>query len=92
MGAPRFAADPGSSRKGVRLDGLDVLFHRQSGMTHIVAPPAGEILDALNDGPASVQELVDWLSSRFELAGDNAVAAVRARIEELECAGLVRRL
>lgn len=74
----------------VALDGLSVLFHRPSGMTHIVAPPAPEILAALREGPADAAELLARLRALYEFE-DDASGAIEARLEELEQAGLVRR-
>jgi PqqD family protein of HPr-rel-A system len=88
MAGPVYIADPESAVARVALDGLSVLFHEPSGMTHIVAPPAPEILDALRDGPADAAELLRRLSARFEFDGDEAI---HARLAELEAAGLVRR-
>jgi PqqD family protein of HPr-rel-A system len=88
MAGPVYIADPASAVTRVALDGLCVLFHEPSGMTHIVAPPAPEILDALQDGPADAAELLRRLRARFEFDGDEAI---HARLAELETAGLVRR-
>ncbi len=74
----------------VALDGLSVLYHAPSGMTHIVAPPAPEILEALQPGAADIAELIMRLRSRYELEGD-ADDIVALRLAELEQAGLVRR-
>jgi PqqD family protein of HPr-rel-A system len=88
MAGPRYIADPASAVASVALDGLTVLFHEPSGMTHIVAAPAPEILDALRAGPADAGELLRRLRARFEFDGDEAI---HARLAELEAAGLVRR-
>ena len=48
----RYVADPDIAIEAVALDGLVLLYHRPSGMTHIVAPPAPQILEALRLGPA----------------------------------------
>jgi PqqD family protein of HPr-rel-A system len=88
MAGPVYIADPASAVTNVALDGLTVLFHAPSGMTHIVAPPAPEILAALGEGPADAIELLRRLRARFEFDGDEAI---HARLGELEAAGLVRR-
>lgn len=88
MSGPTYIADPAADLTGVTLDGLSVLFHAPSGMTHIVAPPAPEILEALQAGPADATELLDRLRRRFDFDGDEAI---HARLAELEEAGLVRR-
>ena len=88
MAGPLYIADPEDAVTEVALDGLTVLFHAPSGMTHIVAAPAPEILDALREGPADAPELLRRLRARFEFDGDEAI---HARLDELEAAGLVRR-
>lgn len=88
MAGPIYIADPETAVTSVALDGLTVLFHEPSGMTHIVASPAPEILDALQAGPADVPELLRRLRARFDFDGEEAI---HARLGELETAGLVRR-
>jgi PqqD family protein of HPr-rel-A system len=90
MAGPSYIADDESQIRKVELDGLTALFHVPSGMTHIVAPPAPQILEALARSPADLKELVRRLSRDFEV--DGAESALAARLDELEAAGLVRRL
>ena len=91
MAGPVFATDPETQVRAVELDGLSVLFHAPSGMTHIVAAPAPQILDALRIGPADAGELLARLRAWYDFEGDDAADAIDARLEELEAAGLVRR-
>ena len=91
MAGARYIAEPEDAIQSVALDGLTLLFHAPSGMTHIVAPPAPEILGALRDGPADAADLIRRLRMRFDLDDGEAETAVRARLDELEAAGLVRR-
>ena len=91
MPGPRFLADPEECVETVALDGLWVLFHRPSGMTHIVAPPAPQILEALRLGPADAGEILARMRAWYDLEGDEAADAVESRLEELESAGLVSR-
>ena len=91
MAAVRFVADPETCVSAVALDGLSVLFHHPSGMTHIVAPPAPQILEALRLGPADAGEILARMRAWYDLEGDEAADAIEARLEELESAGLVRR-
>lgn len=91
MAGIRYLADPEDAVSVVELDGLSVLFHAPSGMTHIVAAPAPEILQALQEGLADAPELLRRLSADFEFEGEEAEAAIHARLGELEAAGLVRR-
>ncbi len=90
MAAPVFVADPGEAIRLVMLDGLSALYHRPSGTTHIVAPPAPEILEALQEGPADAAKLLKRLRARYDLE-ESADEAIGIRLIELEQAGLVRR-
>ena len=91
MAGPVYLTDPEEAVRSVGLDGLSVLFHEPSGMTHIVAAPAPQILEMLRAGPADAAELLRRLQALFEFEGDEAEDAIRARLDELEAAGLVRR-
>ena len=90
MAGPHYIADA-AALSSVALDGLSVLFHAPAGMTHIVAPPAPEILEALAEGPADAAELLRRLGVRYAFESGDACDAVSARLIELEAAGLVRR-
>ena len=89
MVGPRYIADPPELIRRVELDGLTALFHRPSGMTHILAPPAPQILDVLAGEAADIEALARALAERFEVQG--GIEALAARLGELEAAGLVRR-
>lgn len=90
MTCPTYIVDPCGLQR-VELEGLTLLFHAASGMTHIVAPPAPQILDLLAEGPADAEALLDRLARRYDVDGALGAAAVTARLAELEAAGLVRR-
>jgi PqqD family protein of HPr-rel-A system len=86
---PRYRADPADAVRSVELESLTVLYHRPSGMTHVLAPPGPQILDVLQEGEATLAELRARLSERFELTGADDALAVR--LEELVDAGLAER-
>lgn len=88
MTGPVYIADHADALTTVLLDGLSLVYHAPSGATHIVAPPAPEILEALGEGPADAVELLRRLHEKYEFGGDEAI---HARLGELEEAGLVRR-
>ncbi|MBC2777314.1 HPr-rel-A system PqqD family peptide chaperone [Parasphingopyxis marina] len=92
MPAPVYRADPEKARRIVQLDSVTLIFHRASGLTHIVAPPAPEILAALAEGDADAATLLDRLKRDFDFGEDEELeAALSARLAELETAGLVWR-
>jgi PqqD family protein of HPr-rel-A system len=91
MAASLYAADPPGTLRSVELEGLTVLYHRRSGLTHILAPPAPQILAALAAGPADAAAIVERIGADFEVEADDPAAAIAARLAELEAAGLVWR-
>ena len=91
MAASLYAADPPETHRIVELEGLTLIYHRRSGLTHILAPPAPQILAALAAGPAGAEEIVARIGADFEVEADDPAAAITARLAELEAAGLVWR-
>ncbi len=91
MAGPLFVADPPEAVRTVALETLTALYHRPSGTTHILAPPAPQILEALAGRPGDADQLLRRMGERFDLASDDVPAAIAARLAELEAAGLVRR-
>jgi PqqD family protein of HPr-rel-A system len=91
MAGPLYIADLSDAARRVEMEGLTLLYHRPSGATHVLAPPAPQILDALAGDPADADALAARLRERFDLAAGDATAAIAARLAELEAAGLVRR-
>jgi PqqD family protein of HPr-rel-A system len=91
VAGPLYLADDPAAVRAVALDGLVALFHAPSGMTHIVAPPAPQILEALQDGPGDVRAILARIAARYALDDEDGCGAIEARLAELEAAGLVRR-
>jgi PqqD family protein of HPr-rel-A system len=86
---PQWRAASADRRVAVPLDSLTAVFDRASGQTHLLASPLPEILAALDDGAADVATLRTRLSASFDLAAENAEAALTARLKELAALGLV---
>ena len=92
MGGACYIADDVAQLRSVELDGLVALFHPLSGMTHIVAPPAPQILEALGQGPGDAQLILTRIAALYQIEDEkDGVAAIQGRLEELEKVGLVRR-
>ena len=85
-----YRAAPPATLRIVPLDALTLIYHRSSGITHIVDSPVPEILAVLDEAPATLDVLLARLAERFELA-DADRAALAARLGELVAAGLVAR-
>jgi PqqD family protein of HPr-rel-A system len=89
---PRYCADPPGALIVTPLDALTSIYHRSSGITHIVGEPVPQILDVLAGGPLSVTELLATLSGDHDVVADgDTLAALQSRIDELLESGLVRR-
>ncbi|MCW3836256.1 HPr-rel-A system PqqD family peptide chaperone [Sphingomonas canadensis] len=87
----RYRAAAPATLRIVPLDALTLIYHRASGITHIVDSPVPEILEALAGEALAVPVLLARLAERFELA-DGEAEALAARLDELAAAGLVERL
>ncbi|AOH86750.1 hypothetical protein AWL63_12760 [Sphingomonas panacis] len=72
----------------VPLDAFTAIYHRASGITHLVGPPAPEILAALGPDGLTLGELIARLGESYDLL-DADEAALGARLDELVAAGLV---
>lgn len=95
-GEARWRAEPASMLIVRPVEELQLIFHRPSGLTHIVTEPAPQILAALADQQLTMDELLQRLSMQYELSDDPEEAggmahALMARVEELRQLGLVRR-
>lgn len=88
---PVYVADPPGSRTTVALENLFAVFHERSGMTHILASPAPEILGALAAGPADADTLLARLRESHDLPDEDVREGIAARLAELEASGLVWR-
>ncbi|TVV73000.1 HPr-rel-A system PqqD family peptide chaperone [Sphingomonas solaris] len=89
---PVYRVDPPACRLSVEAEGMTLLYHRPSGITHVLLPPAPEILTALADGPADPATLAARLAVSHAIGdgdGEDAAAVIAARLGELAAVGLV---
>lgn len=75
----------------VPLDALTLIYHRASGITHVVDAPVPEMLAALGQDDLSVDQLLARLAEAYDLL-DADPLALAVRLDELVQAGLVERL
>jgi PqqD family protein of HPr-rel-A system len=87
----RYRAAPPETLRIVALDALTLIYHRASGITHVVDAPVPEMLEALGGDRLDVDELLARLAERYDLL-DADPAALAIRLDELVAAGLVERL
>lgn len=86
MTATRYRAPPADCLAIVPLDDLVAVFHRASGITHLVTSPVPELLEAL----AARWMTLEALEVEFELVGGDRATLV-ATLDELVMAGLLER-
>ena len=73
------------------LDGLTLLYHRPSGITHMVDSPVPEILSTLGEEPLAAESILDRLSRDYDLDGEgDALGLLIGHLEALCDLGLVR--
>ena len=85
---PIYRADPPGGLVLAPLDAFTAVYHRRSGMTHLLTEPAPQILAILGEATLSLDALLDRLAGDFDLA-DATRPALAARLDELVAAGLV---
>ena len=73
------------------LDAFTAVYHRASGITHLLTEPAPQILAILQEWALSLDSLLDRLERDYDLA-DGTREALAARLDDLVEAGLVARL
>ncbi len=83
-----YARVPAAEIVAVALDDFTALYHRASGITHLVTSPVPELLDVLGEGPLDLETIAARLAAVFEVEDQGALAV---RLEELVAAGLVVR-
>ncbi|WP_417615907.1 HPr-rel-A system PqqD family peptide chaperone [Parasphingorhabdus sp.] len=75
------------------LDSMTLLFHRPSGITHMLADPAPAILEVMQDAALTATEIASRLTASFDVDSDvDAENIVVARLEELSGLGLIARV
>lgn len=90
----RYRSEPADARIVVALDEMTLIYQRRSGITHIVADPVPQILEAMGAGtdnaPCDPALIAARLAADYDL-GDpaEAQAAIAARLAELAELGLV---
>lgn len=95
MAAPqpaKYRAEPADARIVEPLDAMTLIYQRRSGITHIVAEPVPELLEAMGEDALTAAELARRLAVQFDLGAEgDAEAVVAERLDELATLGLVFR-
>lgn len=86
----RYRAAPAATLRIEPLDSLTLIYHRASGITHVVDSPLPELIDVLGEREMTLTETLAALAAAHDLIDPDA-AALAARLDELVEAGLVER-
>lgn len=73
------------------LDSMTAIYHRRSGITHIVAEPVPQILQVMGDTALTTGEIVQRLGSAFDLDHIDAESLIAERLEEMAALGFLER-
>lgn len=87
----RYRAAPAATLRIEPLDALTLIYHRASGITHLVDSPVPELLAVLEAEPLTLDATLAALAQAHDLV-DPDRDALAARLGELVDAGLVERL
>jgi PqqD family protein of HPr-rel-A system len=90
--SPKYRTEPAAQLLVEPLDAMTLIYQRRSGITHIVAEPIPEILAVMGGDAIGASGIAQRLAAQYDIDGEDAVAAVAARLEELAALGLVERL
>jgi PqqD family protein of HPr-rel-A system len=95
MAAPStlYRAEPADERIVEPLDSMTLIYQQRSGITHMVAEPVPQMLEAMGIDALHAKALLTRLAENFDLETDDAaLQAISARLEELADLGLVERV
>jgi PqqD family protein of HPr-rel-A system len=89
--APLYRSDFRHHCRTHAIDGMTLVFHRPSGITHFLDSPASEILAILAEGPTDAASLTRRLCEQLDSPDDDeARIVVEARLAELIASGLAQ--
>jgi len=88
LAEPLFRMARAEALRIVHLDSFVAVFHRSSGLTHLLAAPAPEIMATLGEAGLTRVALAEKLVADFDLE-DLDDAALAERLDELVACGLV---
>lgn len=83
-----YRAPSGDGLRIAPLDAFTAVYHRRSGITHLLAEPAPQILAILGEAGLTLDALLARLQADYELA-DGSRETLAARLDELVVSGLV---
>jgi PqqD family protein of HPr-rel-A system len=92
MSAALYSSDKAEAYLVTPLDELTAIYHRASGMTHLVGDPMPQIMTALHEQSSTLADLLSVLAKDHGLVIDgDAAGALQSRLDELITTGLIAR-
>lgn len=89
----RFQAVPEQARLHHGLGLMTLIYHRRSGVTHMVMEPVPQILEALEVlGPSDAAAVTAYLTAHYDFGADggaDVADVIQARLNELAAIGLL---
>lgn len=88
-----YQAELAEDRIILPLDQMTLIYQRRSGITHIVADPVPQILEAMGEGISDAALIAARMSAHYDLGeAAQARAVISARLTELAQLGLVEQM
>lgn len=87
----RYKAEPATVLLIQPLDVMTVIYHRRSGITHIVSEPVPQILQRMGRETLTCDQIVERLGVDFDFEDVDAQSLITERLDELAALGLVER-
>lgn len=94
-GSGRYRAEDAAQLLLCPLDDLTLVYHRRSGVTHMVLSPVPEILAVMGTDDLSSDQILARLSFTYDLEAEDAESldgVLVARLEEMVALGLAERV
>lgn len=85
----KYKAEPAAMLLIEPLDAMTAIYHRRSGITHIVSEPVPQILELMAGEALTCGEILTRLSAAFDLDGVDAQSMIAARLDEMTSLGLL---
>ena len=87
----RYKAEPDAMLLIQPLDAMTAVYHRRSGITHIVSEPVPQILQVMGGETLTCGEIMVRLSADFDFEGVDAESLITDRLDEMASLGLVEQ-
>lgn len=87
----RYKAEPATVLLIQPLDAMTAIYHRRSGITHIVSEPVPQILQRMGGETLTCGEIVERLRIDFDFEDVDAQSLITERLDEMAALGLLGR-